>query len=256
MPVLMRPWGHLHYQDKGSGPPVIFANSLGTDLRMWQDVTPLLPGRRITFDKRGHGLSATPEAPWTVQDLAADVLALMDHLELASTVMVGCSVGGMVAQAAALAAPARVRGLVLSNCTARMGTPEAWAARIAAIEAHGIGGITDMILERWFPPAFRAMPDCLAWRTLLVHSDQAGYIGTCQALALADLRAEVPRIACPVLMLTGDADLGTPPAQVRETAALIPGARVELLEGSGHIPAIDAPARTAALIAQFLRDLP
>jgi 3-oxoadipate enol-lactonase len=256
MPVLLRPWGHMHYRDAGTGQPVIFANSLGTDLRMWSEVTPRLPCRSITFDKRGHGLSATPETDWTVQDLAEDVLALMDHLNLPQAVIAGCSVGGMVAQAKAIAAPARVRALILSNSAARMGTPEAWAARIEAISANGMGSIIDMVLERWFPPAFRALPECLAWRTLLLHSDVPGYLGTCRALAVADLRSQMGQLACPVLMLTGSEDIGTPPALIYETAALIAGAKVALLQGSGHIPAIDAPAPVAALIADFLKDLP
>lgn len=252
MSVLMRPWGHMHYCDLGAGPPVIFANSLGTDLRMWGDVIPQLPCRSICFDKRGHGLSATPDAAWTIQDLAEDVLALMDSLDLPTAIIAGCSVGGMVAQATALAAPSRVTGLILSNSAARMGTPEAWQARIDAITANGMGSVIDAILERWFPAAFLASAECLPWRTLLMHTDLPGYIGTCHALAIADLRPEVGRIACPVLMLTGSEDHGTPPAMIYETAARIPGATVELLQGSGHIPAIDAPAKVAALIAQFL----
>ncbi|MEO8244058.1 MAG: 3-oxoadipate enol-lactonase [bacterium] len=254
MPVLMRPWGHMHYNDvnPGGGPAVVFVGSLGTDLRMWRGVTSRLPFRCLSLDKRGHGLSATPDAPWTVQDLAADVLALMDHLNLPSAVIAGCSVGGLVAMATALAAPDRVTGLIVSNAAARMGTAEAWQARIATIEADGLAAIADTIMERWFAAPFRARPEFLIWRTLFLHTDVPGYIATCRALAAADLRAEVPRIACPVLMLTGSEDLGTPPSLVHETAALIPGAQVALLEGSGHIPAIDAPTKVATLITGFV----
>jgi 3-oxoadipate enol-lactonase len=255
MPVLMRPWGHMHFIDQGSGVPVIFANSLGTDLRMWAEVAAALPCRAIRFDKRGHGLSATPEAPWTVQDLSADVLALMDHLNLPTAIIAGCSVGGMVAQATAIAAPVRVRALILSNSAAKMGTPEAWAARIDALKTGGFVGLVDGVMERWFPAAFRATPDFLPWCTLFLHNDTAGYIGTCQALAAADLRAEVPNITCPTLFLTGTEDLGTPPALIFETAALIPNASVEVIEGVGHIPAVDAPVKTTALITNFLKGL-
>lgn len=191
-----------------------------------------------------------------MQDLAADVVALMDHLSLPQSVIAGCSVGGMVAMATALAAASRVSALILSNSAAQMGTPEASAARIDAITTAGLASILDMIFERWFPGPFRASPECLPWRSLPLHSDPSGHIATCRALALADLRDEVPRITCPVLMLAGSEDIGTPPALVQATATLIPNARVEVLAGAGHIPAIDAPAKVASLVTQFLPALP
>lgn len=191
-----------------------------------------------------------------MQDLAADVVALMDHLSLPQSVIAGCSVGGMVAMATALAAASRVSALILSNSAARMGTPKASAARIDAITTAGLASILDMIFERWFPEPFRASPECLPWRSLLLHSDPSGHIATCRALALADLRDEVPRITCPVPMLAGSEDIGTPPALVQATATLIPNARDEVLAGAGHIPAIDAPAKVASLVTQFLPALP
>ena len=142
MPVLMRPWGHMHFTDQGTGPAVVFANSLGTDLRMWSQVADAMPGhRRIGFDKRGHGLSATPATGWTVEDLADDVAALMDHLGVARAVIAGCSVGGMVAMAMAIRHRARCRALVLSNTAARIGTDDSWQTRIDAVEAGGLGGL-------------------------------------------------------------------------------------------------------------------
>ena len=118
MSVLMRPWGHQHYRIRGpqDGAAVLFLNSLGTDLRMWDGVVDQLPEiRAIGMDKRGHGLSATPAGDWTLDDLAHDALALMDHLGVGRAVVAGCSIGGMIAQAMATLAPDRVRGLFLSN---------------------------------------------------------------------------------------------------------------------------------------------
>ena len=257
MPVLLRPWGHMYFTDQGSGHAVVYANSLGTDLRMWGGVADALPHlRHIGFDKRGHGLSATPATGWTVQDLADDVAALMDHLGLNRAVIAGCSVGGMVAMAMAIRHPARCAALVLSNTAARIGTDESWQARIDAVEAGGLGGLAPTILDRWFSAAFRQSAEALAWQTMLLRCDPAGYIGTCRALARADLRAGVATLALPVLMLAGSHDQSTPPELVRETAALIPGARVVVMQGSGHIPAIDAPVATARLIGAFLKGLP
>lgn len=259
MPCLMRPWGHMNFRDTGprDAPPILFANSLGTDLRMWDGVSAALPGFRcIGFDKRGHGLSATPSEGWTVQDLAADAVALMDHLGVARAIVAGCSVGGLVAQAMALDHPGRVSALILSNTAARIGTDQMWATRIAALREGGIASISAAILERWFAPAFLNTPESLPWQTMLLRCDLAGYIGTCEALAIADLRARVPALDLPVMLLAGSMDQATPPALVAETAAMIPGARLEVLDGSGHLPAIDAPTRTADLILNFVKGVP
>lgn len=258
MQVLMRPWGHMHYRvtGRGDGLPILFLNSLGTDLRMWDAVAHRLHGGPVIgLDKRGHGLSSTPLAPWTIEDLAEDALALLDHLGIARALVAGCSIGGMIAQALAARAPGRCAGLVLSNTAAKIGTGESWAARIAAIRQGGIGSIAGAILERWFAPDFLARPEAGAWATMLVRNDVPGYIGTCEALAAADLRGSTPLLRLPVLCLAGSADLSTPPEMVRALAASIPGARVEVLDGSGHLPAIDAPDAVAALIQSFRETL-
>jgi 3-oxoadipate enol-lactonase len=253
MPCLMRPWGHMHYWVDGpeSGHAAVFATSLGTDLRMWQGVSSRLTGRRILFDKRGHGLSATPSQPWTVADLASDVVALLDHLGVARAAIIGCSVGGMVAQVMGAQHPGRVTHLVLSNTAARIGSADGWQARVDAVRQGGMAAIADAVLERWFAPEFRTSADSLPWRTMLLQADTGGYTGTCKALAQADLRGMAAAITAPVLMLAGTADQATPPELVAETAAMISGARVELLDGSGHIPAIDAPDKVARLIKDF-----
>ena len=176
MHVLIRPWGHMHFVDEGpkDAPAILFANSLGTDLRMWQGVTQGLPQRCIRFDKRGHGLSATPAQKWNVEDLADDVVALLDHLGIKTAVIAGCSVGGMVAQAFGIHHPARARALILSNTAAKIGTSESWQSRIDAVEADGIASIADIILDRWFPKTFRASDAALPWRTMLLRADPIG----------------------------------------------------------------------------------
>ena len=259
MSVLIRPWGHQHYRLRGpdGGMPVLFLNSLGTDLRMWEAVIDRLPDiRAIGMDKRGHGLSATPGGDWTLADLAGDALALLDHLGVDRVVVAGCSIGGMIAQKIAVLAPARISGLFLSNTAMKVGTAASWAVRIDGVAAQGLRGLAPQIMERWFAPDFRNSDAAKPWETLLTHGDSAGYVATCRVLAAADLTDESPRISCPVLMLASSADQSTPPDLVRATAAAIPGTRMELIEGSGHIPAIDNPDATSALLASFLRGLP
>jgi 3-oxoadipate enol-lactonase len=256
MKCLIQPWGHMHYHISGpdDAPAILWANSLGTDLRMWDGVVAQLPGwRHIRFDKRGHGLSFTPQTPWTVTDLAGDAAALLAFLGIKRAVVAGCSVGGMIAQAIAIHHQGLVRALVLSNTAAKIGTAEAWAARIDAVEAGGIAAIRDAVLERWFAAEFRQSDAARPWGTMLLRCDAPGYTGTCGALAKADFRSEVGRIAVPTLMIAGTDDLATPPDLVAETCALIDTAQLVLLQGSGHIPAIDAPEATASAISTFLK---
>lgn len=258
MSVIALDWGHLHYRESGEAeaPALIFVNSLGTDLRMWQAVGDLLPEfRLIGFDKRGHGLSATPKADWSVEDIGADVIALMDHLGIEKAVVAGCSVGGMVAQSLAYAHPVRLHGVVISNSAPKIGTAEMWASRMEAIRSGGLIALCDNILERWFAPAFRESLAARPWRVMLEHADVEGYLGTCRALAKADLRGTTPKIAIPVLVFAGTEDGSTPVALVTEMAASIPRARLKVFEGSGHIPAIDNPEGVAAEIRAFMETI-
>ena len=258
MPCLIRPWGHMHYASSGpdTAPAVLWMNSLGLDLRMWDDVIARVPGwRHIRFDKRGHGLSATPADPWDVTDLAGDAVALLDHLHVTRSVIAGCSVGGMVAQALGIAHPARTRAMILSNTGPKIGTVESWNARIAAVQAGGMAAIAGAVMERWFAPVFRASDSAKLWETMLLRCDPDGYAGTCGALANADFRADIGRIAVPALLIAGGQDLATPPVLVAEAAAMMRRATLVTLPASGHIPAIDAPEAAAGAIVAFLEGL-
>lgn len=254
MQVLDRHWGAMHYRVDGPrhGPAVAFANSLGTDLRLWDAVLPLLPGiRAIRFDKRGHGLSDRGGAAG-IADLAEDAAALIEVEADGPVTFVGLSIGGMIGQALAAARPELVRGLILSNTAARMGTAEAWAARIAAVQADGIRAIAEGILERWFAPAFRASPALAPWRNMLVRTDPQGYVAACEALAAADLSASTAALRLPVLAIAGAEDGASPPAQVEATARSIPGAAFHVIPGAGHLPCVETPEAWAALAAPFL----
>lgn len=254
MQVLTRPWGAMHYRTDGTGPAVLFANSLGTDLRLWDAVLPLLPGiRAIRFDKRGHGLSARGPQDG-IDGFADDAAALIEAVADGPVVFVGLSIGGMIGQALARRRPDLLRALVLSNTAARMGTPEAWAARIDAVRAGGIDAIGDAVMDRWFAPDFRATPALALWRNMLVRTDAEGYMAACAAIAAADLTADAAGLALPVLALAGDRDGASPPDLVRGTAALIPGAAFHVIPGAGHLPCVETPAAWAAHVAPFLMD--
>ena len=165
----------LHYRIDGpeDGAPVVFANSLGTDMRLWDPILPLLPPglRLIRFDKRGHGLSTCPPSPYSMGALVSDTERLLDHLQVKDCVFVGLSIGGMIAQGLAVKRLDLIRAMVLSNTAAKIGTPELWDARIADVEDGGIEKLADAVMERWFSTKFRASPELELWRNMLTRQE-------------------------------------------------------------------------------------
>ncbi len=251
----------VHYRIDGdpAGKPVVLANSLGTDLRVWEPMLGFLPpGLRILrYDMRGHGLTDAPDGAYFMGDLVADAAALMEATGFRDAVFVGLSIGGVVAQGLAAERPDLVRAAVLSNTAAKIGTEDGWNQRIATVRAEGIGAIADQVMRLWFTKAFHAnRADELAlWRNMMTRTPLDGYLGCCAAIAGTDLRDSTAGLKLPVLALVGDQDGSTPPDLVRETAESIAGARFEIVRGAGHIPCVEQPEATAALIAAFLADL-
>jgi 3-oxoadipate enol-lactonase len=248
----------LHVRQDGdpAGVPVLFANSLGTDLRLWDGLLPHLPGglRLIRFDMRGHGLSSCPPGPYPMADLADDAAGLIGALGCGPVVCVGLSIGGMVGQMLAARRPDLVRALVLSNTAARMGSPQMWQDRMAAIAAQGLAPLEGAILDRWFGPAFRARPESALWGAMLTRTPVAGYLGCCAAIAGADLTDSTRALRLPAVAIAGSHDGASPPDQVAATAALIPGATCHLIAGAGHLPCVEDPAAYAACLVPFLKE--
>lgn len=249
----------LHVEDEGprDGPVVVFSNSLGTDLRVWQPLMPFLPEglRVIRYDKRGHGLSTCPDGPYAIDDHASDLEALLDRLEIKQAVIVGLSVGGMIAQALGAARPDLVRGLVLCDTGHKIGPPSIWETRIEAIRKGGIAAMSDGILQRWFSADFHAeRADELAlWRAMLTRTPVEGYLATCRAIQRADLTEAAANLAVPSACVVGSEDGATTPDLVRSTAELI-GAQFFEIAGAGHLPCVEAPEALAGIIDGFLRE--
>ncbi|GAB4388635.1 3-oxoadipate enol-lactonase [Albidovulum sp.] len=246
----------LHWREDGDprGRAVVFANSLGTDLRMWDKLIPRLPQglRLVRYDKRGHGLSDCPPAPYAMGALIRDAERLCDALEIRECVFVGLSIGGLIAQGLAVKRPDLVRALVLSNTAAKIGTTEMWAERIAAIRAGGIEAIAEATMQRWFSRRFRATPELRGWRNMLTRQPPEGYVGCAAAISGTDFITPTSGLTLPTLVIAGSEDGATPPDLVRETAGLIRGARFELLRGAGHLPPVEDPQAYAAVLTAFL----
>ncbi|TYC79756.1 3-oxoadipate enol-lactonase [Stappia sp. BW2] len=259
MKIASLPGADIHWREDGDpdGTPVVFANSLGTDLRLWDNVIDLLPEtglRLIRFDKRGHGLSSCPRGPYSMDALASDAEHLLDHLEIGSCMFVGLSIGGMIGQLLAHRQPKRIKGLVLSNTGAKMGEAAMWQDRISKIRVGGIECLADAILDRWFSADFRHTADCLAWRHMLVRTPVEGYLGCCEAIAGTDLTDSTSELSLPVLGIGGSEDLASPPAMVRGTADLVPGSRYVEISGVGHLPCVEKPDVFTGHLMTFLKE--
>ncbi|MGF1563586.1 MAG: 3-oxoadipate enol-lactonase [Geminicoccaceae bacterium] len=246
----------LYYEYRAGhtdAPAIVFANSLGTDLRIWDAVIAALPADLtvLTMDKRGHGLSET--APLDMAALARDVADVMAAHDLRQALVCGVSVGGMIAQQLAAAHPERVAGLILCNTGHRIGNADGWNGRIAALDSEGLEGIADGIIERWFSPTFRAEKpiETAGYRTMLVRTPLDGYRRTCAAIRDTDLSEPTRSLRLPTLCIAGAEDQATPPALVEELAGLIPGARYQCFEGVGHLPCLEVPEALASLIVDM-----
>lgn len=249
----------LHWREDGhkGAKPVIFANSLGTDLRLWDHLIPLLPNelRLIRYDKRGHGLSSCPPAPYTIDDLVDDTFQLLNYLAVENCVFVGLSIGGMIGQGLAVKHPELVSGLVLSNTAPKMGDRQIWQARMSAIKEDRFDELVPGILERWFSPQFHQMDEFERWKNMLARTPQQGYLGCCAALSEADLTSSLKDLTLPTLGIGGDLDGASPPEQVEAMIHQIRNAKFELIEGAGHLPPVEQPELFAKLLMQFLEEI-
>jgi len=247
----------LHYRVDGppDGVPIVFANSLGTDMRLWDPILPYLPAeaRIIRFDKRGHGLSSLPQGPYSMGALVRDVEALLDRLEVRDCLFVGLSIGGMIAQGLAVKRMDLIRAVVLSNTGAKIGTKEKWDERIDTVLSGGIEALADPVMERWFSKTFRDGDDLALWRNMLVRQPDAGYAGCSAAIAGTDFYTPTSGLRLPCLGIAGDQDGSTPPDLVRETVNLIPGSQFHLIEGAGHLPCVEKPEEFAEVLNGFIQ---
>ncbi|WP_425418019.1 3-oxoadipate enol-lactonase [Oricola indica] len=252
----------IHYQTIGAPkgkPTLVFANSLGTDFRIWRDVIVRLAGDYaiLTYDKRGHGLSDIGETPYEMDDHVSDLEALLDHLQVRDAIICGLSVGGVIAQGLYARRKDLVRALILCDTAPKIGDADSWNARIRTVEEDGIAALADGILERWFTPEFRRSDNAefIGYRNMLTRSPAAGYAGTCAALRDCDYTDQARQIGVPTLCVVGEEDGSTAPELVLDMAKRIPAARYEVIEDAGHIPCVEQPDALIAVMRAFISGL-
>jgi 3-oxoadipate enol-lactonase len=245
-----------HGLELNSGLPVVFINSLGSDLRIWDDVVAMLGRSSLRYDKRGHGLSDAPTGPYSIADHANDLHGLLEHLKLERVVTVGISVGGQIALEFASRFPECIAGAVFCDTGMKIGTVELWNARIEAVRDHGLEHISDAVMQRWFGPEFRHEQAALVrgYQNMLERQPSVGYIATCEALRESDLHhaaQNVREARVKTLVICGKDDQSTPVALSQELAQTL-GTKLELIDNAGHLPCIEQPEAFAKILNAFL----
>ncbi|PLY45005.1 3-oxoadipate enol-lactonase [Janthinobacterium sp. ROICE36] len=247
----------MHYRTDGdrAKPCLLLSNSLGTDLSMWDAQADALAGDFfvVRYDTRGHGQSASGSAPFGIGRLGLDVVALLDHLDIARTAFCGISMGGLTGQWLGIHQPQRLTKLVLANTAARIGGAAPWQLRAEQVRCDGMAAVAGSAAARWFTPQFlQRAPDTVARMVdALRDQDAGGYAACCEALAQADLHACVGTIAVPTLIIVGGHDPVTTIDDGRWLQQQIAGARLVNLPAS-HISNIEAADLFTEQLRTFL----
>jgi 3-oxoadipate enol-lactonase/4-carboxymuconolactone decarboxylase len=261
MPFARRGGLRIYWKLEGAAdrPALVLLNSIGTDMGVWDRALPhlLRSFRVLRIDTRGHGASDAPDEDYSLSELAADVLAVMDAAEIQRAAVAGVSLGGMMAMELALAAPERVAALVLI-CTSAEMDKAAWAERVARVRSVGTSAIADLAITRFLSPGFaKSNPEVEAGlrRNLLTMQD-FGYAGAAAAIRDMDLIGRISGIGAPSLVVAGNRDASTPCAGHGDRiATLIDGAQLLQLD-CAHLAPVEAPADLAGAMQRFLLATP
>jgi 3-oxoadipate enol-lactonase len=243
---------------KAGAPWLAFSHSLACNVRMWDGQLAALKDRFriLVYDTRGHGQSAAPAGPYTLEMLADDLRALLSHLDIQRLHFVGLSMGGMIGQTFALKYPGFFSSLTLADTTSRYPAEAAalWPARIRTAETEGMGPLVQATLERWFTEGFRtrAADKVRAVGRAIAATPVPGYAGCCHAIPRINLTARLKEITCPVLVLCGDKDPGTPPAMAREIHDNLPGSKLVMIADAAHLANIEQPEAFNRALEEFL----
>jgi len=259
MPTIELEGVSIHYEVSGraSARTLVFSNSLGSNLHMWDKVLPFLESdfRVLRYDTRGHGLSSTPALPWSLDILAEDLLGLLNALSIEHAHLCGLSLGGMVGLWLAVHSPERIKRLVLANTATRIGSREMWETRIATVKSQGMAELARATVDRWLTPGYvhQNPEEADAIRSMIEQTPPEGYIGCCGVLRDTDLRGDLGCIQAPCLVITGTHDPATPPSDGRLLESSLPHARYLELDAA-HLSSWERPAEFAEALRAFVFD--
>lgn len=257
MPYCGNEDGRIYFEESGpaDAPVLVLSHSLGSDVSLWDSQVAVWNDRFrvVRYDHRGHGRSAAPPFPWSLDDFGRDLLRLLEHLSLDRTHFAGVSLGGMVGLWLAQNGPERLNRLVVANTSAWTEDPTLLEGRIRLVESEGTGAIVGDVLDRWFTPAFhRDRSEVVErFRKGVLATSSESYAATSRAICKLDLREGLSTMDTPTLVVTGAEDRATPPAWGEAIAGAIPGARLHEL-AAAHLSNVESAAEFNELVASFL----
>jgi 3-oxoadipate enol-lactonase len=253
----------IHFQlhgevDDKRRPWVVLSHSLACHGEMWAPQLSALAARYrvLNVDTRGHGGSDAPAGPYTLDLLADDLHGLLQARQIARPHLVGLSMGGMIAQTHALKHPGTFASLTLADTCSRW--PEsAWAVfhdRAQLALAQGMESLVEPTLQRWFTPGFRqANPSAVASIAATIRATSpVGFAGCSVAIPSINTTARLHEIACPIQIIVGKDDPGTPPAMSREMHENAPGSTLVVLENAAHLSNVEQAAAFNQMLLAFL----
>lgn len=247
----------MHFKIDGpeNAPVVLFSNSLGTSLQMWDKQIASLTDtfRVVRYDRRGHGKSSVSSVPFTIDDLGKDVLTLIDHLALDKVHFCGLSIGGLVGQWLGVNAGDRLHSLSICASAAKIGTADAWVERAELVRERGLSPLLEGTEQRWFTPAFSQQNPQVVTSILneFLETPPEGYAHCCEALANADFNADLSKISVPTLCVYGNDDPVCPPSDLIHIAETVQQGKHLSINGR-HIFNIESTEQFNTALKSFL----
>lgn len=239
-----------------SKPTLLFSNSLGTTCAMWNKQAKAFSDsfQILRYDTRGHGQSDAPAGPYSLERLGLDVVNLLNALHLESVHFCGLSLGGMTGMWLGKHAADRIQSLALCCTSAHLPPANLWNSRIQQVVDHGLRSITEVVLNRWFTPAFLRdeSADLMSVREQLLSTPTNGYTGCCGAIRDMDCRPALPTIEKPCLVIAGADDTATPPNHGKLIAAGIPESQYVEIENAAHLSNIEQEEAFNSPVLKFL----
>lgn len=260
MPFAETSAARLNYRFDGpeKAPVILLSNSLGTNLSMWDPQATVLCEKFcvLRYDTRGHGLSSVTPGPYTIEQLGRDVIALLDALKIESAHFCGLSMGGMIGMWLGVNAANRVKGLVLCNTAARIGSADTWNARIKDVKERGMAAIATTVVLRWFSENFvKKSPEVVeAMRQMLLQAPPEGYAACCAAIRDMDQNNDLERIKSRTLVIAGAQDPVIPVVDAHLVADRIPSASYLELQAA-HLSNIEAAPQFTEVLLKFTNEL-
>jgi len=250
---------HYEYDQTVGQPTLCLLHCFGSNHGFWDLQLPYLSGYSLLRpDARGHGQSSRVNGPYSISQMAGDVIALLDHLELEQVQIAGASMGGMVAQHLAIHHPDRIASAMLITTTFEYPEEqrERWRELGLAVQRDGTASVQQVLMERWFAPASREenRPGYQFMVNAFSQFHPDSFAWAAEAVRLVDFGNTLHQIKQPTLVVASEHDPGVTPERSRRMADSIPDSQLVWTPHAHHLASLEHPAFVGTAMANFLAD--